>query len=110
MQDVHEQLYDAAAKGDLGALTSALQNGADASALDQTSQLTPLAAAAHHGHAEIVKMLAPKVQSVNSHWGPKGYTALHYAAEKGHKEVSNTPALLAQKFFTRKRASFARLG
>ncbi len=80
-------LWEAASTGDLGAITHALANGADANAKEPQSDTPLLTLAALMGHADIADLLIQNGADVNARGGDGG-TALHAAAFLGHAEAA----------------------
>lgn len=78
-------LQQAIEQGDLEALESALETGANANALDDTGR-PMLARAARLGHVILVYCLLEKGATVDL-GGPISFTSLMEAAREGHQEV-----------------------
>ena len=80
------QLIQAAYDGDLPAVQTLLEKGADVNAKDTTDGVTVLWMAAQEGHTEVVKLLLEKGAEVNAR-ANNGFTALGEAKKKGHKDI-----------------------
>jgi uncharacterized protein len=78
-------LVDAAEKGNLEAIKSCLENGADVNGHELFTRTTALIEAARNGHADCVKvlLLAKDVDANDKN----GYTALIISAEKGNANI-----------------------
>lgn len=86
-QNIDDELFAAAKKGDAAAVKSLLAKGANVNAKTRYNQ-TPLMFAAERGNLEIVKILieaGADVNVVDTFY--KFFTALYAAASKGHAEV-----------------------
>lgn len=66
MDKLNQQLIDAAVKGDLTVVKSALDEGADIEALDTKYCYTPLILAAWNGHTETVKYLLDRGANIEA--------------------------------------------
>jgi ankyrin repeat protein len=83
----HDFIEGIAAHGDAAEVAAALaDNKSLVEATDEDSN-TPLLAAAHMGHASIVKLLLQRGARVNHSNASSGWTALHAAAARGHDDV-----------------------
>lgn len=78
-------LHNAAYRGDINAVKTLIEQGADVNA--RAGQVAPLHTAASEGHANVVALLIEKGADVNakSRWG---YTPLMLAAMYGHADVA----------------------
>ena len=85
-QALNEQLYEAVRKGDLAAVKSLLDKGADANAKFRYGA-TVLFKAAERGHAEIAKLLIERGVDVNVRDTFYQATAMYWALDKGHVGV-----------------------
>ncbi len=90
----NDRLIQAAEKGLLQDVQTALAQGADTNAKSVKKyynifgkEITPLIAASENGHAEIVKLLLQKGADPNFQRLPERTTALMLAAENGHADV-----------------------
>lgn len=92
-QQLNEQLWEAARKGDAAAVKTLLDRGADVNARFRYNQ-TPLFKAAERGHVEVIKVLLERGADVNVKDSFYGATPLTWAVDKGHTEVVR--ALLAK--------------
>src|SRR3989338_374890 len=81
-----EALLDAAEKGDLAAMSAALDNGADINVKGGYWQDSALIKAAKAGHIEMVKVLVSKGASLNNQ-DKNGITALMRATVEGHTQI-----------------------
>ncbi len=88
-----QNLWKAAADGDLPAIKTALENGSDIEALDPQFGIDPLGWAALNGQTEAAKLLLEKGAKINNRHRD-GSTALHAAAFLGRTE---TAKLLLEK-------------
>ena len=79
-------LHDAAAWGDLEAVISLIEGGADVNSVSSYDGLTPLMCAAAFGNLEVVQHLHEKGADLNR-FAKRGDTALMMADLKGHDEV-----------------------
>jgi uncharacterized protein len=80
-------LVDEAEKGDLEAIKSCLENGADVNEHKPLTQTTALIEAVKNGHANCVKaLLSSKDVDVDAK-GRDGYTALIIAAGRGYTDI-----------------------
>ncbi|GFH13325.1 ANK_REP_REGION domain-containing protein [Haematococcus lacustris] len=79
------KLHDAAKKGNLGALQTALSSGQDIESTD-SKERTCLLIAASQGHTEIVKYLVDEREADVDAEDADGNTALHLAAAAGHTD------------------------
>jgi ankyrin repeat protein len=80
-------LVDAAEKGNLEAIKSCLENGADVNGHELFTRTTALIEAAKNGHADCVKiLLLAKDVDVDAK-DKNGFTALIISAEKGYANV-----------------------
>lgn len=85
-QKLNEQLWEATRTGDLAAVKSLLDRGADVNAKFRYDQ-TPLFKAAERGHTEIVKLLLERGAEVNIKDTFYGATPITWAIDKGHTET-----------------------
>ncbi|KAJ5208070.1 hypothetical protein N7449_002449 [Penicillium cf. viridicatum] len=81
----HDSLYEAAASGDLEAVKTILDNGADINAVDSLGS-SPLHAAAKEGHWDIARLLVEKGMSPWTRDGNKSLP-IHDAARGNHIET-----------------------
>ena len=82
-----DNIWSAAAAGDVEALNMHLANGADVNAMDRTFGVTPLSSAALLGQIENSELLIKNGADVNQK-NRDGGTALHGAAFLGHADVA----------------------
>ncbi|MEZ0224240.1 MAG: ankyrin repeat domain-containing protein [Alphaproteobacteria bacterium] len=83
-------LFFAAQEGKLDAVKFLMENGAKPG-VAHNDGLSPLVAAAFHGHAEVVEYLVKQgadVDETDDRIGTGGYTALAWAAYHGHPETA----------------------
>jgi len=92
-QELNDQLYEAVRKGDVAAVTSLLDKGADVNAKFRYGT-TALFKAAERGHAEVVKVLLDRGADVKVKDTFYKATALTWALDGKHTEVVR---LLLQK-------------
>jgi len=87
-QALNDQLYEAVRKGDVAAVTSLLEKGADVNARFRYGA-TALFKAAERGNVEIVKILLARGADVSVKDTFYGATAMTWALDGGHLEVVN---------------------
>jgi uncharacterized protein len=92
-QEINDQLYEAVRKGDVAAVTAALDRGADVNAKFRYGA-TALFKAAERGHVEIAKLLLDRGADVKVKDTFYGATAMTWALDNDHFEIVN---LLLQK-------------
>lgn len=92
-QELNDQLYEAVRKGDVAAVTAALDKGADVNAKFRYGS-TALFKAAERGHTEIAKVLLERGADVKVKDTFYGATAMTWALDNDHFEIVN---LLLQK-------------
>lgn len=92
-QELNDQLYEAVRKGDVAAVTAALDRGADVNAKFRYGA-TALFKAAERGNAEITKVLLDRGADVKVKDTFYGATAMTWALDNDHYEVVR---LLLQK-------------
>src|SRR5215207_6200669 len=92
-QELNDQLYEAVRKGDVAAVTAALDRGADVNAKFRYGA-TALFKAAERGHTEIAKVLLERGADVKVKDTFYGATAMTWALDNDHFEIVN---LLLQK-------------
>jgi ankyrin repeat protein len=80
-------LVDAAEKGNLEAIKSCLENGADVNGHELFTRTTALIEAAKNGHADCVKVLLHAKDVDVDAKDKNGYTALIISAEKGFANI-----------------------
>jgi hypothetical protein len=85
-QALNDQLYEAVRKGDLAAVTSLLDQGADVNAKFRYGA-TALFKAAERGHVEIVKLLLARGADVTVKDSFYGATAMTWALDNDHVDV-----------------------
>ena len=85
-QALNDQLYEAVRKGDLAAVTSLLDQGADVNAKFRYGA-TALFKAAERGHLEIVKLLLARGADVTVKDTFYGATAMTWALDNDHMDV-----------------------
>ncbi len=85
-QELNDQLFEAARKGDAAAVTSLLDKGADVNAKFRYGQ-TALFKAAERGHANVVKVLLDRGADPTVKDTFYGATARTWALDNGHAEV-----------------------
>jgi ankyrin repeat protein len=85
-QQLNEQLYEAARRGDAVEVKALLDKGADVNAKFRYGA-TALFKAAERGHAEVVRLLLERGADANVRDTFYGATALTWALDKGHVEV-----------------------
>lgn len=85
-QALNDQLYEAVRKGDLAAVTSLLDQGADVNAKFRYGA-TALFKAAERGHTEIVKLLLARGADVTVKDTFYGATAMTWALDNDHVDV-----------------------
>ncbi|PNH10016.1 Ankyrin-2 [Tetrabaena socialis] len=83
--DGHAALYSAAASGDVGAVATLLEAGADVDARTKVGQ-TPLHVASRLGHTAVVAALL-QAHADASVKDRAGWAPLHYASRSGHTVV-----------------------
>ncbi len=88
-----DELCEAAAAGDIGAVKAQLVEGADPNARDRELGVTPLSWATLFNRVEVAEFLIRKGADVNAR-NRDGGTSLHVAAFLGHADIA---ALLIQK-------------
>ncbi len=81
-----DNIWSAAADGDVKTLKAHLAKGADVNAMDRVFGVTPLASAALLGQLQTVELLIKKGADVNRK-NRDGATALHAAAFLGHPDL-----------------------
>ena len=79
-------LHNAAYRGDINAVKTLIEQGADVNAREHPG-VTPLHTAAGEGHANVVTLLIEKGADVNAK-SRRGYTPLMFAAMYGHADVA----------------------
>lgn len=84
--NVNEQLWEAARKGDAAAVKDLLAKGADVNAKFRYGA-TALSYASDKGHTEVVKVLLEHGADVNVKDTFYGATPIIWAAQKGHTEI-----------------------
>ena len=87
MNDLTDELCEAARVGDLIAMRSLLNVGADADEVSGPDEMPALAVAANHGHLEAVRLLLDHGVDPNS-YAEFGETALDYAVSHDYEEVA----------------------
>ena len=92
-QDLNDQLFEAVRKGDVAAVTAALDRGADVNAKFRYGT-TALFKAAERGHADVTKVLLERGADVNVKDTFYRSTALSWALQNDH---INVVSLLLQK-------------
>src|SRR6185503_6370220 len=92
-QELNDQLYEAVRKGDVAAVTAALDRGADVNAKFRYGA-TALFKAAERGNAEVAKVLLDRGADVQVKDTFYGATALSWALQNDHL---NVVTLLLQK-------------
>ena len=92
-QELNDQLYEAVRKGDVAAVTAALDRGADVNAKFRYGA-TALFKAAERGNTEIAKVLLDRGADVKVKDTFYGATAMTWALDNDHFEIVN---LLLQK-------------
>lgn len=85
-QALNDQLFEAVRKGDVAAVTSLLDKGADVNAKFRYGQ-TALFKAAERGHASVVRVLLDRGADVSVKDTFYGATARSWAINHGHAEV-----------------------
>lgn len=85
-QSLNDQLYEAVRRGDLAAVTSLLDQGADVNAKFRYGT-TALFKAAERGHTEIVKLLLARGADMTVKDTFYGATAMTWALDNDHVEV-----------------------
>src|SRR5574338_1686709 len=85
-QQLNDQLYEAVRKGDVAAVTAALDKGADVNAKFRYGT-TALFKAAERGNAEVAKVLLDRGADVQVKDTFYGATALSWALENDHLDV-----------------------
>lgn len=85
-QDLKEEFFAAARKGDAAAVKALLDKGVDVNTKFRYDA-TALSYAADRGHLEVVKLLLERKAGVNVKDTFYGATPLIWAAQKGHAEV-----------------------
>ena len=85
-QALNDELFEAVRKGDVAAVTSALDRGADVNAKFRYGS-TALFKAAERGHAPVVKILLDRGADVKVKDTFYGATAITWALENDHFEV-----------------------
>lgn len=85
-QTNNDKLFQAAQDGDLSAINSALDDGADINLNNAYYGRTALVLASQNGHADVVKLLLDKGADVNGK-DTNGSTALISASWNGHVDV-----------------------
>lgn len=85
-QELNDQMWEAARKGDAAAVTAALDKGADVNAKFRYGT-TALFKAAERGHAEVVKLLLARGADVTVKDTFYGTTAIRWAVDNKHVEV-----------------------
>ncbi len=81
-----ESLIRAASDGDVRAVRSALEEGADVDGA-RGDGMTAVHAASESGHADVVRILISAGAEVEVRTRVAGYTPLHLAARRGHVDV-----------------------
>ena len=81
-----EPLHDAARQGDIDGARQLIVSGANVTAIDAETDLTPLVEAALGGHKDMVLLLIENGAKPDGRDG-KGFTALHAATHMGHVEI-----------------------
>lgn len=85
-QELNDQLYDAVRKGDVAAVTAALDRGADVNAKFRYGA-TALFKAAERGHTEVAKLLLDRGADVKVKDTFYGATAMTWALDNDHYEI-----------------------
>lgn len=85
-QALNDQLYEAVRKGDVAAVTAALDKGADVNAKFRYGT-TALFKAAERGHTEVVKVLLDRGADVNVKDTFYGSTAMSWALDSKHVDI-----------------------
>ena len=85
-QELNDQLFEAARKGDAAAVTALLDKGADVNAKFRYGQ-TALFKASERGHANVVKVLLDRGADTTVKDTFYGATARSWAIDNGHTEV-----------------------
>jgi len=88
-----DQLFTAAAKGDIDTVATLLEGGADVESRDRDGE-TSLCLAAAKGHESIVRLLLDRGANVNSRGEKSGQTPLFKALKNRHRSIT---ALLLEK-------------
>lgn len=86
-QELDEQLYMAAGRGDTAGVQACLQYGASPTAAYSLQHRLPLHAAAEGNHVEVVQLLLLREPVCIDAQDASGCTALHLACECGSREV-----------------------
>src|SRR4029078_12719849 len=92
-QELNDQLFEAVRKGDVAAVTAALDHGADVNAKFRYGA-TALFKAAERGHTEVAKVLLDRGADVKVKDTFYGATAMTWALDNDHFEIVK---LLLQK-------------
>lgn len=87
MKTAADDLLKAASSGDLGAVSAALEGGANVNAKDEHNN-TPLNGAALFGHLDVVKRLLEAGADVENKGSGGGLTPLANAASRGHFDIA----------------------
>src|ERR671916_428692 len=87
-QELNDQLYEAVRKGDVAAVTAALDKGADVNAKFRYGA-TALFKAAERGHTEVAKVLLDRGANVKVKDTFYGATAMTWALDNDHFEIVN---------------------
>lgn len=85
-QELNDQLFEAVRKGDVAAVTAALDHGADVNAKFRYGQ-TALFKAAERGHTEVAKVLLDRGADVKVKDTFYGATAMTWALDHDHTDI-----------------------
>jgi len=86
-QDLKEEFFNAARKGDVEAVKSYLAKGVDVNTKSNNYGGTALAFACDRGHTAVVKLLIEKGADVNARDTFYNATPIIWAAQRGHAEI-----------------------